>query len=485
MTIMTIRKVVKQSILALLMTALFIGGAGLLQPASSANLTGVKVTLSTPRLSFHGVLGAGNTVGSTVITLASTGAPSTGTYNLFVGDTVKIGAATSQQVIDVNDGQTFQIAAGLAAGDADASDPVIVVRKADMVVDFTTVSAISGGKYRVLVPAATSNNSDGTPDEDGWDGDTTASLGAITVTCPNAEVAVKTAGVSVDGATYHSFVCPTTGLIATGAKQITIAGLINPSPNTDAPAHTVGLADQYRIIVEHQDAAGTIIDRTTAAVALIEAVRITASVAPSIELQLLPLGNGVAACDIASTSVATTATQVPLGELNISAFKTAAQQIKVSTNAQNGYVVTGVAEDQLRRKHIAGGCTGNGDSTAGCIRDSAGDGSQMTMSASDEWNLPATKGFAYSLQYVSGTVGTPAMAFQHNVSGSGGQCSGANCYRQFADAQAAEVPVELFSSTSVADSHLVNVCYKAVIGATQEAGEDYATNVTYRATATF
>jgi len=466
----------KRGILVALVAIFFAGGVGMFDSVRSANLSDVTVTLSTPRLSFHGILGSGNAVGSTVVTLANTGAPSTGTYNLFVGETVDIGNNTKEVVVDVNDGLTFQIENGLATGDADEGDLVYVARPTDITIDFTTVSAINGGKYRVLVPAAADNNNDGIPDEDGWDGGTTAALGGVTVTCPDAAVAVKTPGLDVDGVIYHSFVCPTTGINTPGAKQIVIEDLINPTPNADSPAHEVGVADQYRIVVEHLNSSDAVVDRTVAAVALIEAVRITASVAPSIELELLPVTASSAVCDIASTSVATTATQVPLGELQISAFRTAAQKIKVSTNASGGYVVTGIAEDQLRRQHVAT-CASGGTADLGCIPDSVGDGSSMTKDDSDEWSSTDTKGFAYSLEDVtSGGVGTPTMSFE---TGSNSQ------YRQFADAQELEDPVILFSSDTVADSHLVNVCYKAVISATQEAGEDYATNVTYRATATF
>lgn len=466
----------KRFIIVGLTAIFFAGGIGLFDSVQSANLTNTKVTLSTPRLSFQGRLASGNTVGSSVVTLDSSGAPSTGTYNLFVGETATIGTG-SYEVIDVNDDMTLQIDRVLAAGDADEADPVIVARQTDMTVDFTPVSVINGGYYRVLVPAASANNADGVPDEDGWDAGATADLGDITVTCPGGTTAVKDTITSPGN--YHSFTCPYTGLNDTTAKQMIIADLINPSPDTDSdPARTIGKADQYRILVQHLNGIGDVIDQTTTAVALIEGVRITASVAPSIELQLLGVNSSTAACG-ETTSETTTPTEVPLGELSIQDFTTAAQQLKVSTNAQNGYVVTAIAEDQLRRQHVAE-CTGNGDDVSGCIPDSAGDTNTMDLDTSDTWANEGTKGFAYSLDYVNHASGTaPTMGFEYDQSGSNHQ------YRQFADEEDGESPVTLFSSDTVADSHLVNICYKAIIGATQEAGEDYATNVTYRATATF
>jgi len=452
----------KRGILVALVAIFFAGGVGMFDSVESADLTAAKVELDTPRFSFHGQLAAGNVEGSPLVTLANTGAPSTGTYNLFVGETVSINSNT-YEVIDADDGQTFQIDPGLLLADIGAGEDVYVARPTTMTVSFATVSDLPGGKFIVKVPANATTPADGIPDSDGWDAQ------GITSNCAStsAPAVLTTAGG------YHEFECVYPG--STPASEIlTITGIINPSPSV-SPAHTVGLSDQQRIIIQHLDASDAVIDQSTAAVALIEAVRITASVAPSIELQLLGVNSSTAACG-ETTSETTASTEVPLGELSIQNFTTAAQQLKVSTNAQNGYVVTAIAEDQLRRQHVAA-CTGDGDAVSGCIPDSAGDGSGMTKDLSDEWSSTDTKGFAYSLEDVtSGGVGTPTMSFE---TGSNSQ------YRQFADAQELEDPVILFSSDTVADSHLVNVCYKAVISATQEAGEDYATNVTYRATATF
>ncbi len=455
----------KRGILVALVAIFFAGGVGIFDSVESADLTAPKVELSTPRLSFHGKLDTNNTVGSSVVSLANTGAPSTGTYNLFVGESVKINA-NSYEVIDADDGQTFQIDSGLASGDVGSGEDVYVARKSEMTISFGTVSDLPGGKFVVKVPANATTPADGNPDSDGWDVQGISSNCAST----NASAVLTTANG------YHEFECvyPSSTPLS---EILTITNIINPSPSL-SPTHTVGLSDQHRIIIQHLDSSGTVIDQSTAAVALIEAVRITASVAPSIELQLLGVNSGASACDIGTLSVTTTPTEVPLGELLITNFTTAAQQLKVSTNAQNGYVVTAIAEDQLRRQYVTA-CTGDGDSVTGCIPDSAGDTSAMDYNTSDTWINEATKGFAYTLNYVSATSGTPpTMTFEHDDGGS-------NQYRQFADEENNESPVTLFSSNSVADSHLVNVCYKAVIGATQEAGEDYATNVTYRATATF
>lgn len=448
----------KRGILVALVAIFFAGGVGMFDSVESADLSSVKVELSTPRLSFHGKLAAGHTAGETLVTIKNTG-PSESTANLFVGEDVTIGAGT-HEVIDADDGLTFQIdSPGLSTVIEDTD--VYVARATDMSIDFTPVSIIDSGKWIIKVPAGTTSGtgSDGKPDQNGWD-----TAGTAKATCTDGTTTVSP---TLDSG-YHVFECSYTSTNDLNPKSIIIEGLINPSPSS---THTIGTADQLRVIIQHSDGTN-VIDQTTTAVALIEAVRITASVAPSIELQLLGF-TGPSACG-ESISEDTTPTQVPLGELSITNFTTAAQQIKVSTNAQNGYVVTAIAEDQLRRQHVAA-CSGDGNTVSGCIPDSEGDTTTMAADTSDQWTNTATKGFAYTLEYV-GLIsgGLPTMAFEHD-----------DGYRQFADEEDSETPEILFESSSVADSHLVNVCYKAVIGATQEAGEDYATSVTYRATATF
>jgi hypothetical protein len=453
----------KRGILVALVAIFFAGGVGMFDSVESADLSSVKVELSTPRLSFHGKLAAGHTAGETLVTIKNTG-PSESTANLFVGEDVTIGAGT-HEVIDADDGLTFQIDSPGLSTVAEDTD-VYVARATDMSIAFTPVSKIDSGKWIIKVPAGTTSGTgiDGNPDQNGWD-----TAGTAVATCTDG---ITTVSPTLDSG-YHVFECSYNSINNLDPKSITIEGLINPSPSSN---HTIGTADQLRVIIQHSDGTN-VIDQTTTAVALIEAVRITASVAPSIELQLLGVSSSTPACG-ETTSETTTPTEVPLGELSIQNFTTAAQQLKVSTNAQNGYVVTAIAEDQLRRQHVAK-CTGNGSAVSGCIPDSAGDGSGMTKDLSDGWSSTDTKGFAYTLDYVGHASGTaPTMEFKYNQSGS-------NQYRQFADEEDGESPVTLFSSDTVADSHLVNICYKAIIGATQEAGEDYATNVTYRATATF
>lgn len=469
------------------------------QSVRSANLALVSVTLSNPRLSYSAILASGNVTGSSIVTINTTAgaAPSTSSANLFEGETVAIGAG-SYEVASVSADGNFTITTGLAASDDDAGDTVIANRRPAITVAFTTATSMEQDwDFRVLIPTGTADPDDGIPNNDGWDyGSSTSS--DIDITCPSGSGRTFTAtrgiaNVTIAGVTYHSFTCNYDDATVIGpgesfASDPIIIGdatdpldsLINPAPNA---THINGYGDSYPIIVQQLDDTGVIVDQTVAAVAVVDAVRITASVPPQIGFRILGVAAGQSRCGL-TTSVATSSTLVPLGELLIGAFKNAAQELVVSTNAANGYVLTAVSENQLHR--VGSACVGDAtEADGGCIRDTVGDGGVITHTTYGQWLSTGAKGFGYSLQtnVVSGSV-TPT--FQHNTN-LGGSCVGtsASCWKQFADAEDGQLPQSIMTSSSVADNDSLYVCYKAVISPTQAAGTDYSTYVTYRATATF
>jgi len=480
-----IKKTIVISILALSMLA-----SGSYQQSQSANLTNTSVTLSNSRLSFVGALDTGNAEGSSqVIVETTTGDyPSTTSAQLVIGDTLAIGESGSlgsYTITDVVSTSTLNITPVLATGDADEDDVVISTQSATQTVRFTTANAIANGRIRILVPALASDtmSADGIPDAGEFDFGSTAP----TVTCPsdisnyNFVGGTATASaVTIGSQEYHSYECAYSGSGAIGTAfdgstndAITINSIINPAPKT---AHATGLADTYKVIVQHLDSNFSVADSTTTSIGVIEAVKITASVAPQITFQISGIASGTTACGL-STDVTTTPTSVPFGELSISAFTNAAQALSVSTNAANGYSVTALANDQLGKN----GDTCTGDNTgSNCIPDSVGDNTSMSHTASDEWTSTATKGFAYSLDDVNTSGTTPA--FEYDTAS--GNCSGTYCARQFADQENSQSAQTIFSSSSVADNHNLYVCYKSVISSTQSAGE-YESHITYTATATF
>jgi hypothetical protein len=466
---------------------LFLAAGFLLPTTKSANLTSVSVTLSNPRLSFRGSLGAGNSAGSSLVTI-DTGSnhPSLSTAQLLQGDSVAIGEAASLGVYTVastNPTTQFSLSSVLAAGDADLNDDVISTQSAEHTVRFTTATAIANGRFRILVPSLDSDTdaADGIPDQDRFD----FGNSAPTVTCPTdlsgydfVTGTATASAITINGNDYHAYECAYSGaggvatdFDGTTNDAIIIDSIINPAPED---SHTTGTANSHSIIIQHLDSGFSTIDTTTAAVGVIEAVKVTATVDATISFSIAGVASGQTRCGI-STDVTTTAAAVPFGSLSLSAFGDAAQSLNVSTNASNGYSVTAVANDQLGLN----GATCTGDNTgSSCIRDSAGDNTAMTHTTSDEWTSTANKGFAYSLQNDDAT----AIAFQYTTAT--GNCSGTYCSRQFADAEDSQTAVELFSSTTVADSETIEVCYRIIPSVTNAAG-DYENNITYTATATF
>lgn len=483
----------RKVLLACLFLLFFLGTVHWEQQARSANLASVTATLSTPRLSFSGLLSSSNTAGSTTVSLQTAlgSAPSTSSANLTMGDTVQIGNS-SYTVQTPSSGGTFTITSGLQASDDDLNDPVIVARGSDITVNFSTVTAIPNGTFRILVPAATSSNNDALPDQDGWDFGGVPN-GSVTVTCPgdlssggnqyDFGVGAAAAGSQIRaGRTYHVFTCTYTGsggsntAFQSSGQQFVISELINPAPAT---LHSEGLSDTYDIIVEHLDNTNQTIDSAFTSVAVVESVRVSATISEQITFYLSGVNAGTSVCG-ASTSVTSEVTGVPLGQLSTDTFRTAAQELVVSTNADNGYVVTAIEADQLRRS----GASCAGDSSSGpCIPDAQGDNNAMTHTTFDTWLSTASKGFGYSLQNVNAN----SVAFEHGTNSGGCNGTPGSCYKQFADAEdsSSQPPQQIFSSSTTADSESVYVCYKAIVSSSQQAGSDYATQITYRATASF
>jgi hypothetical protein len=220
---------------------------------------------------------------------------------------------------------------------------------------------------------------------------------------------------------------------------------------------------------------------------VIEAVKITATVAPQISFRIDGMASSTSICGL-TTDVTTTPTLVPFGDLLIGSFVEAAQTLVVSTNAANGYAVTATANDQLGRNGAA--CSGDPTTDTNCIPDSRGDGATMTHLLSDDWTNTTTKGFAYTLanaNSVAGVVtGTASEPFNYttaavNCTNTGGTN---DCYRQFSDTAAGEPVVRVMANTTPADNDNIQVCYKAIISVLQAAG-NYESYVTYTATATF
>jgi len=472
----------------------------------SANILDVSVTTSNSRPSFRGALGAGNVVGTSKVIINTTpndqanSYPSSSSAQIVEGDSVLIGSGGTMGVYTVASSSaigpnslldSIQLTSVLGAGHADAGDDLISTQSAQLRVRFETVSAINNGSFRILVPAGAGGAAavDGIPDGGAFDYGTTAP----TVTCPTNitgytfAAGTSTANaVSINGESYHSYTCSYTGTggVSTAFDggsngMITINGVINPAPK---PSHVAGVSDSYSVIVQHLDNGGNAIDTTPVRIALIEAVKVTAFVAPQITFKIIGVDAGTVTCGVA-TDVTTTPTNVPFEEVSIGTFLTAAQGLSISTNAPGGYVVTAAENDQLGRN--GGACAGDPTAPDGspnfnpsCFQDTRGDNAAATHAVSDEWNnrgLTDASGFGYSLQDVNNTT-TEAFAYNESAR--------TFSARQFADLADGQAPVTIFSESSVAANDNLFVCYRIMPDVTTAAG-NYENYITYTATATF
>ncbi len=503
----------------------------------SASLSNVSVTLSNSRLSFRGALASGNSVGSTVAYINTTrnAYPSTASSQLVEGDVggdgdkVMIGNAGSMSLFSVDDSYNnttvpfeaenkIYLSAGLGSGQADAGDDVIATSSSVLTVKMTTTNAIANGRFRVLVPALTNNGAagDGIPDGGYFDFGTTTP----TVTCPGdvglyvydfVSGAATNSAVTLTGTLagdYHAFECAYSGPGATSTAfdgvsngAITINSLINPAPMQN---HQQGVADTYKVVVQHFDSNLNVIDSTTVAIGVIEAVKITASVQPQITFKIIGVGSGTDVCGL-STSVSTSAALVPFGDLLLSTFTQAAQGFSVSTNASGGYSVTAAENDQLGRN--GGSCPDGSLPNTDCIPDSTGDAATITEAAAGLWTSTSTKGFGYTLDNKNSLSGL-ILPFQHDTSttgtNSGGGtvddgstytctsnsatgCTGGqlcHCFRQFSDTSNSEGSIIVSKSITPVENSNYYLCYRAVVSTTQAAGY-YENYVTYIATANF
>ena len=445
----------------------------------SANLTSVADTLQSSRLSWGARVEAdGTTAGESRVQIQSAPAVplnSTSTANLHAGDSILINA-NAYTVVGIVDGDEFTVSPIVAAGDADDGDPIYLEQKPRHVITFTSASAVANGYIRVLIPADSSGPNDSNIDDDGFDFGG-GSVDVVATDTGNYDFETGTATASggagcTSPANYHCFEAPYNGNGGVGTAITFTIGNTNGTNTPIAPgetsSHTEATADSLSFIVRNYDASDVVIDATTGKIALIEAVRVTATVDPTISFAIAGVGVGTTACG-AAVDVTSTALAVPFGTLALNTFKDLAQKLTASTNADGGYAVTASEDDEL----------GKDGGTSPVIADTDCDGEDCTISSDTEWNTATDNGFGYSLGNGVGTGATaPVITFEYD--------DGALNFaaRPFANIAGSDSPVSIFSSTDVADGHNIYACYRISVGATQEAG-DYSNQLTYTATATF
>jgi hypothetical protein len=460
----------------------------------SANLSNVKNTLSSSQFSYFARLGVGNSLSSSILTIQTANNPSNTTSNLFTDDLISIGntnatTLTNYTVRDIGNTATFQITTGLEAQNIYNGLAIIATRSAIHTVEFTPSSILPGGSFRVLIKASNSGGTkafDGIPDQDGFDlgadvGATTIGLGTALktadITCPTIPGATLTPSIATfdyGGDTYHSIACSlgagetnalTSYTITIGRDLGTGSQLINPAPSSGRPFSEEGDADVYTFYVQHQDNSATIIDSSQGRIAVVESVRVTATVDPTLTFTIDTTNttSGQTRCGITLGSNAnnTTPTAVKFGSLSISSFNDLAQRLSCVTNASGGYAVTAFESKPLT--NISTGTT---------IVDTTCDSGPCTISSAIGWTTPTNYGFGYSVE----NINADTVDFSYG--------GGSNYVAKPFGIGSANAATLFSNSNTPSATERIYVCYRVSVSTLQEAGE-YENGITYTATTTF
>ena len=218
-------------------------------------------------------------------------------------------------------------------------------------------------------------------------------------------------------------------------------------------------AGSYEISVD-TGAAG---DSGKTRVAIIDNVEVTAIVETTFDFVI----SGVSATTTINgeaTTGSTTATAIPFGVLAADTPYILGQQLNVTTNARNGFVVTVETDGDLQ-------------SSTGAVIDTFSNGTDVTTPTA--WASPADD---ISLENTWGHWG---LSSDDDLSTTGGTDFASGEY-----IAASTTPRQVFthdgpSDGTTADIGEANVLYQLEITPLQEAGDDYNTTLTYIATPTF
>lgn len=259
----------------------------------SANLTMAKDTLQSSRMSFNGRVKAPTLAGNShvwVNTGVSGNFTSTSTAGLKPGDSLTIGATSGYIIASIIDDDEFTITTTLAAGDADPDDVIYFKSRPQHVISFKTTSSVPNGFFRVLIQSPAINSNDGLPDISGFDFNIAPTISAIN--SPDYTfTTVNTIPSGSPGCTsftnFHCFDFYYTGAGPKDTNIILTIGNINGTNTPIAPAPSAGrvanFADPYVVKIKNfanatDPETNTATDEITAAIAVIESVRVTAIV---------------------------------------------------------------------------------------------------------------------------------------------------------------------------------------------------------------
>lgn len=431
----------------------------------------LRNTLSSSQYSYHGEVGTGNSAGNSTLNINTSGSsPSKTTNNLFVGDTIAIGADL-YVVKDIASTATILVSPPLTAGSVSVGSSIIATRSSIHTVSFEPQTTSTGGSWQVLIKAPDSPElpTDGIPDQTGFD---SKNLAPANITCPYAGVA-SVGTTSISSKLYHVINCgnSTVNPVGTGETGAIIIGnasgqLINPSPSHDSSTPE-GYADIFNYILRHLDAGGNIIEESSGKIAIVESVRVTATIDPTLSFYIDNIGVTTAGSEVCGAgngslslgAIDTTGDRVTFGSLNIGQINQLAQRLTCVTNAPGGYVVTAYEQGQMKNIN-----------TETTIPDTLCGGGNCTSTSATPWSAVSTARSEFGYTFYASGLGS-------SIPFTEGQ------WKPFAIGYQNAQPVMINPNTPL-QTESANVCYRITATTTQEAGE-YEAKVVYTATATF
>jgi hypothetical protein len=209
-------------------------------------------------------------------------------------------------------------------------------------------------------------------------------------------------------------------------------------------------------------------DTGSTRVAIVDTVTVSATVETIFDFTVLGVDSGLTV-NGDTTTATSTSTAIPFGALTVDTQATAAQDLQVSTNASNGFVVTVQTDQQLT-------------SANGADIDGFEDGSFTTTPTL--WGGPSTSigdedTYGHWGLTTNDDTLTSGLTDPFDVGGSG------QLY-----VSASTTPVEVFRHNGPTNGSnqgvgLTRVGYSVEVSALQEAGDDYTATLTYVATPVF
>ena len=333
-------------------------------------------------------------------------------------------------------------------------------------IKFTTPSAIAAGKiidYHFPTAATEFSSSSiqalGVEDFDFVIGSSEMTVTSTFGGCAGASIVGVTTTISAASSTVRVEICTSNSVTANASTTLEIGTNATASSTGNSQITNPSTANSYEINI-----AGTMTDSGAFRVAIIDDVTITASVDTSLTFSISGINSGQS-CVGATTNATSTATTITFGTLSTTASSTACQQLSVSTNAANGFVVTIQADQALR--------SGNG-ADIDFFRN--GDANATPVS----WTAP------------SSTVGSEA-TYGHwgittddaNLTTDTGLAADDFGTYNYAGNFASTTPRNIFAHTGPVNATTTKVGIAVQIGALQEAADDYTAILTYIATPTF